>query len=206
MQGTCRRWLSFSLIAVVFSTSALAQVDKAILYPGQGITLNGSSIQTSSAVVSGDTVQTADTTAQLVGQGLIAQVHPDSRVQYGDILILSCGGVLVSSSANAVQASDTRVAPQNGTAKFEMINRGGKLTINVQSGTVRVSSDKVSMLTAGQSTEVPSSDTCSVIAGLKPVAPATSGRAKWLLIGTAGVAGAVGIYIVERSPSSPSAP
>ena len=206
MQGICRSCVALFLIAGVFSATVFAQADKAILYPGQGITLNGSAIQTSSAVVSGDTIATGNGSGQLTAHGLVAQIHPNSSLQYGDVIILNCGGVIASSDANAVQASDTRVTPKGGTAKFEMINRGGKLTINVQSGTVKVSSDTSTTLTAGQSSELPSSDTCPAIVSGKPVAPGATGKGKWILIGAAAGGAAAGVYIVERKPSSPSEP
>ncbi len=207
MQGMCRNLVTLLVMASILSTTVFAQADKAIIYPGQGVKLNGNGIQTSSAVMPGDTVQTGSATAQLTGKGLIAQVEPDSTLQYGDVMILSCGGVTVSSDANAVQASDTRVSPMNGNAKFQMLNRGGKLTINVQSGTVRVSSDQVATLTAGQSTELPSADGCPVLAAGKPLAAASTGKGKWIVLGGA-AAGAVtaGILLSDRKPSSPSEP
>ncbi len=207
MQGMCRNLLTLLLMIALLSTTAFPQADKAILYPGQGVTLNGNGIQTSSAVLSGDKVQTASASAQLTGKGLIAQVEPDSTVQYGDVMILSCGGVVVSSDANAVQASDTRVTPVNGNAKFHMVNRGGKLIVEVQSGTVRVSGDQVSMLTAGQSTELPSADGCPVLAQGNPAPAARSGKGKWLVLGgVAGGGAAAAILLSGRKPASPAEP
>lgn len=207
MQGMCRNLLTLLLIIAMLSTTAFSQADKAILYPGQGVTLNGNGIQTSSAVLSGDKVQTASAGAQLTGKGLIAQVDPESTIQYGDVMILSCGGVTVSSDGNAVQASDTRVTPVNGNAKFQMVNRGGKLTVNVESGTVRVSGDQVTMLTAGQSTELPSADGCPVVAQGNPAPAAKSGKGKWILIGgAAGGATAAAILLSGRKPTSPAEP
>jgi ferric-dicitrate binding protein FerR (iron transport regulator) len=128
-------------------------------------------------------------------------------VQYGDVLLLSCGAVIVSSAGHAVQASDTRVTPVGGPAKFEMINRDGKLKINVQSGTVRVSSDQTTMLSAGQSTER-DSEGCPLAAILLKSTPAAAGgRGKWIaLVAAGGGAAAAGIFIAGRKPTSPSGP
>ncbi len=206
MIGICRSTISLLLIAVMCSTTVFAQADKAILYPGPGIVLNGAPIRISTAVSSGDTVQTSTSSAQLAGKGVMVQVDPSSTLKFGDVMILECGGVVVSSGSNGVQASDTRVTPQNGTAKFQMTNRAGKLTINVQSGTVRVSNDQVTNLGAGQSAEFPSADTCPVLASGKPVAPGSVGKGNWVLIGAAAAGGGTAIYYVTRSPASPSSP
>lgn len=205
-QGICRNLITWVLMTVLCSASVFAQADKAILYPGHNVTLNRNSIQTSSAVMSGDTIQTGSDPAQLTGHDLIAQIEKSTTVQYGDVLLLSCGAVIVSSARHAVQASDTRVTPVGGTAKFEMINRDGKLTINVQSGSVRVSSDETTMLAAGQSTQR-DSEGCPVAAILKPAPAAAGGRGKWIaLAGVGGGAAAAGIFIADRKPTSPSKP
>lgn len=206
MQGMCRILVAWILVVVLSSASVFAQADRAILYPGHDVTLNKNSIQTSSAVFSGDTIQTGSDPAQLTGHDLIAQVEKSTTVQYGDVLLLSCGAVIVNSAGHAVQASDTRVTPVGGTAKFEMINRDGKLKINVESGTVRVSNDQTTTLTAGQSTER-DSEGCPLAAILKPAPAAAGGRGKWIaLVGAGGGAAAAGIFIAGRKPASPSGP
>lgn len=208
MQGLYRSLVTCLLIMALFSTTVSAQANKAILYPGQGVKLNGNGLQTSSAVLSGDTIQTGGGGAQLTGHGLIIQLEPNSALQYGDMMILSCGGVVVSSDGNSVQASDTRVVPLNGAAKFQMVDRGGKLTISVHSGTVRVVNDQVSTLLAGQSVEIASPDGCPVATATNtPAAAASHARGKWITLGAAGGgAVAAGIFVSERKPSSPSAP
>jgi hypothetical protein len=206
MQGICRTLIAWILVVVFSSASVFAQVDRAILYPGHDVRLNGNSIQTSSAVMSGDSIETGSDPAQLTGHDLIAQVEKSTTVQYGDVLLLSCGAVVVSSAGHAVQASDTRVTPIGTTAKFRVVNRDAKLTISVESGTVRVSSDETTTLSAGQSTER-ASEGCPVAAYLKPAPAAAGGRGKWIaLVAGGGGAAAAAIIIDGRKPASPSGP
>ncbi len=47
MQGICRILIAWILVLVLSPVSLLAQIDRAILYPGHGVTLNGNSLQTS---------------------------------------------------------------------------------------------------------------------------------------------------------------
>jgi hypothetical protein len=206
MQGICRTLMAWVLVFVLSPASLLAQADRAILYPGHGVTLNGNSLQTSSAVMSGDSIQTASDSAQLTGHDLIAQVEPSTTVQYGDVLLLSCGGVIVSSAGHAVQSSDTRATPVGGAARFEMVNRDGKLKINVQAGTVRVTNDQTTTLSAGQSSER-DSEGCPLPGYLKPAPAAAGGKGKWIiLMGAGGGAAAAGVFIGERKSASPSRP
>lgn len=206
MQGLCRKAVTLLLLAAFIPTTVFAQADKAILYPAPGLRLNGNSIQTSSAILSGDTVQTGSGSVQITGKGVMAQVDPDSTLMYGDIIVLACGGLTISTDSNGVQASDTRITPINGTARFQVVNRGGKLQVNVHSGTVRVASDETTTLSQGQSIDRPSSDGCPVLAAEKPSAPASTGKGKWILIGGAAGGGGALIWLLERKPSSPSAP
>jgi hypothetical protein len=205
MQGLCRTLIVWILVVLLLPAGAFAQADRAILYPGHDVRLNGNGLQTSSAVMSGDMIETGSDPAQLTGHDLIAKVEDHTTVQYGDVLLLSCGAVVASGGSHAVQASDTRVTPIGGAAKFRIVNRDAKLTISVESGTVRVSSDETTTLSAGQSTER-TSEGCPVAAYLK-APPAASGGKKWVaLVVAGGGAAAAGIIIGERKPTSPSAP
>jgi hypothetical protein len=209
MLGFFRKAVAFALVSITLAVSVPAQTERAILYPGNNVDLNGNSIQTSSAVMSGDKVHTGDGQAQLTGRGLLTIIEKNSTMQYGDVLLLECGSMLVSSSTFSVQASDTRVTPNAGTAKYHIVNRGGKLTIEVQSGSVRVSADETTVLAAGQSVERLSHDGCPVLGAEKPEAAASGGRRKIVgLILAGGGAGAAGIIFAERNkkPVSPSGP
>lgn len=209
MQVLCRKGIGCLLALSLFTANVFAQAERAIVYPGQDVRLNGNQIQMSSAVMSGDKIQTGTSSAQLTGRGLLALIESNSALQYGDVMILECGGVSVSSSANGVQASDTRVTPAGNMAKFQIVNRGGKLTISVQSGAIRVSSDEISMLSAGQSIERASHDGCPVATAQKTPAAASGGRGKMIgLVIAGGGAGAAGIIIAgrDKKPVSASRP
>ncbi len=210
MQGKCRNLSAWVLVIVLSSASVFAQADKVMLYPGPDVRLNGGSLKASSAVMSGDKVETGTNGAQLTGHDLMLQVDPGTSLLYGDVLLLSCGGLLVSSAWHPVQASDTLVSPLGGMAKFTLVNRGGKLTISVQSGTVTVSNEQTTTLSAGQSIERKSAE-CPVAGAAtkttKPSSAALGGNGKWIALAAAGgTATAVGVYFAERKPASPSAP
>jgi hypothetical protein len=207
----CRRFLACVLIAVTCGATSSAQAERALLYPGNNVSLNDNSIQAMSAVQSGDKIHTGNSEAQLTARNLLALIDKESTLHYGeDLMILDCGAVVVSSSTTGVQGSDTTVMPVNGTAKFRMENRRGRLKVEVQAGSVRVSNDQRNILTAGQSVERESNDGCPVAGAYKP--PSTSGstgrlKAAGLILG-GGTAVGAGIWFggAEARPVSASRP
>ena len=103
------------IIAVVVPASLFAADSGAAMLYGNGPTwLNGSSLPKSSAVFSGDLVQTAPgSVAKINASGSSLMVLSDSLVQYeGSAVNLDHGSVTVSTSkAMAMRAGDVAVTP-----------------------------------------------------------------------------------------------
>lgn len=168
------------------NVNVLAQ-DRAILYPGAGVEINGKATQTSSAVSIGDTITTASNAAQLIEKGAAVQLQPQTSIKYGDSIMLSCGGVAVTGNTT-VHVNGEAIVPA-GTAKFEAVNRDSKLLVSVQSGVVSIGGESVS---AGQSITRSGTAGC---ASLPQVAKGGKGMGKAVVGGAAVGAGVVGACI-----------
>lgn len=156
--------------------------DRAILYPGAGVELNGKATQTTSSVYSGDTITTSAAAAQLVEKGSTVQLQPQTSVKFGDSLTLGCGGIVVNGNT-AVHVNGNTIAPA-GAAKFEAVNRDLKLLISVESGVVSVGGETVS---AGQTITRPGTAGCASV----PTVAKASGNMGKAIVGAAAGGGAV---------------
>src|SRR5260370_41241097 len=120
----------------------------AMLYSHGTALLNGNSIARSSAIFSGDLVQTnADSVANINATGSSVLILNDSLVQYeGSTLKLEHGGVTISTSKLlATRAGDVTVSPSAGIwtefevrdvdGKDQIVARKGDLTISDATGT-----------------------------------------------------------------------
>lgn len=163
--------------------SVFAQ-DRAILYPGAGVELNGKMAQTTSAVSSGDTVTTATGAAQIIEKGATIQVEPRTSVKYGNSISLECGGVSVNGNST-VHVNNNTIVPSGASPRFEVTNREGKVLVSVKSGAVLVGGETVS---AGQTISRPGTPGC---VAADPVAKASGGH-----MGKAVAAGGAGAGVV----------
>jgi hypothetical protein len=142
--------LSSLLVLILILPVALFAADRpaAMLYSHGTALLNGHSIARSSAIFSGDLVQTnADSAANINASGSIVLVLNDSLVEYqSDAVKVEHGGVSISTSKLlATRAGDITVSPAaNVWTEFEVRDvdgrvhiaaRKGDLTINDENGT-----------------------------------------------------------------------
>jgi hypothetical protein len=145
----CLKVLSCTM-AVIFPAALFAgeNIPGAMLYTRGGTTLNGKTVPRSSALFSGDLVQTsADSVANINATGTAVQILNDSLVQYdGSAVRLEHGGVTISSSKlMAIRAGNVTVSPAAAVwTEFEVRDvdgtvqiaaRKGDLTISDQTGT-----------------------------------------------------------------------
>lgn len=126
--------------AVVF---AAADSGAAMLYSNGTARLNGSSLPRSSAIFSGDLVQTpADSVAKINALGTSLLVLSDSLVQFeGDAVKLERGGVAVSTSKGmATHAGEVTVTPRASVwTQFDVTKVDGQIQITAQKGDLTVS-------------------------------------------------------------------
>jgi hypothetical protein len=147
-------------LIVVIMSSALSAVDTgvAMLYSHGTTWLNGTSMIRSSAIFSGDLVQTkADSVASINASGSMVRILSDSLVQFeGNAVKLEHGGVaVVTSKAMATKAGDVTVVPAttNGWVKFAVKDLDGKVQIAAEKGDLIISDDTgTSTLPEGQQT------------------------------------------------------
>jgi hypothetical protein len=146
------------MVAVIFP-AALFAADQpaAMLYSHGTALLNGNSIARSSAIFSGDLVQTnADSAANINASGSIVLVLNDSLVQYeGSTVKLEHGGVTISTSKLlATRAGDVTVSPAAGVwTEFEVRDVDGRVQIAARKGDLTIGDDTgTSTLPQGQQT------------------------------------------------------
>jgi hypothetical protein len=148
-----------SCLMVIIFPAALFAADQAsaMLYSHGTALLNGTSIPRSSAIFSGDLVQTnKDSVANINATGSTVLVLNDSLVQYeGDSVSLEHGGVSVSTSKSlATRAGDVMVSPAGGVlTEFEVRDVDGKVRIVARKGDLTISDgNRTTTLAQGQET------------------------------------------------------
>jgi hypothetical protein len=148
-----------SCMMVVIFPTALFAADQpaAMLYSHGTALLNGDSIARSSAIFSGDLVQTnADSAANINAAGSIVLVLNDSLVQYeGSTVKLEHGGVTISTSKSmATRAGDVTVSPAASVwTEFEVRDVDGTVQIAARKGDLTISDDTgTTTLAQGQQT------------------------------------------------------
>jgi hypothetical protein len=147
-----------SMMVVIFPAALFAaDPPTAMLYSHGTALLNGNSITRSSAVFSGDLIQTnPDSVANINATGSSALILNDSLVQYeGSTLKLEHGGVTISTSKLlATRAGDVTVSPSAGIwTEFEVRDVDGKVQIVARKGDLTISDDTgTTTLAQGQET------------------------------------------------------
>jgi hypothetical protein len=143
----------------VIFPAALVAADQpaAMLYSHGTALLNGNSIARSSAIFSGDVVQTnADSVANINATGSAVLVLNDSIVQYqGNAVKLEHGGVTISTSKLlTTRAGDVTVSPAAGVwTDFEVRDVDGMVQIAARKGDLAISDDTgTTTLAQGQQT------------------------------------------------------
>jgi hypothetical protein len=152
-----RKLVGCVLLLIVPAALFGADQPGAMLYSHGTALLNGDSIPRSSAIFSGDLIQTtADSVANINATGSTVLVLNDSLVQYeGSSVKLEHGGVTVSTSKLlAAHAGAVTVSPAaGGWTEFEVRDVDGRVQISAQKGDLTISdATGTSSLPQGQQT------------------------------------------------------
>jgi hypothetical protein len=131
---------------VIFPAALFAADHPAAMVYSHGTALlNGNSIARSSAIFSGDLVQTnADSAANINASGSIVLILNDSLVQYeGSTVKLEHGGVTISTSKSlATRAGDVTVSPAASVwTEFEVRDVDGRVQIAARKGDLTIGDD-----------------------------------------------------------------
>ncbi len=209
------------LMGVIFP-AALFAADRpaAMLYSHGTALLNGNSIARSSAIFSGDLVETsADSAANINASGSIVLVLNGSLVKYqGNAVELEHGGVTISTSKLlATRAGEVTVSPAaNVWTEFEVRDVDGTVQIAARKGDLTISDDNGTTATLAQGQETTRDDSQSQDDKKKKkkkraggAAPAAGGgilSSPWA-VGIGGGAIAVGtawVLLQSEQPASPT--
>ncbi|MFZ1051753.1 MAG: hypothetical protein WB951_18930 [Candidatus Sulfotelmatobacter sp.] len=146
------------MMAVIFPAPLFsADQPGAMVYTHGTALLNGNSVARSSAIFSGDLVQTnADSAANINASGSIVLILNDSLVQYeGSTVKLEHGGVTISTSKSlATRAGDVTVSPAASVwTEFEVRDVDGRVQIAARKGDLTIGDDTgTTTLPQGQQT------------------------------------------------------
>ncbi len=149
--------LSCMMVLILPTAVLAADLPGAMLYSHGTALLNGNTITRSSAIFSGDLVQTnADSVANINATGSSILVMNDSLVQYeGSALKLEHGRVTISTSKLlAALAGAVKVTPVAGVwTEFDVRDVDGRVQITARKGELTISDDTgTSTLAEGQET------------------------------------------------------
>jgi hypothetical protein len=145
------------MVIVLPAVLSAADQPAAMLYSHGTAMLNGNTIARSSALFSGDLVQTnADSVANINATGSSVLVLNESLVQYeGSTLKLEHGGVAISTSKLlATRAGGVKVSPATTVwTEFEVRDVDGKVRIAARKGDLTISDNTgTTILAQGQET------------------------------------------------------
>jgi hypothetical protein len=146
------------MMVLIFPASLFAAdaSPSAMLYSRGSTVLNGSTVPRSSALFSGDLVQTgADSVANINATGSTVLILNESLVTYeGDFLKLEHGGLRISTSKSmGAVAGDVRISPANGMlTEFEVRDVDGRVQIAARKGDLTIS-DQTGTTTLAQGQE-----------------------------------------------------
>jgi hypothetical protein len=152
-----RKLVSCVLLLIFPGSLMAADSGAAMLYADGAAWLNGSHVPKSSAIFSGDLVQTrSDSAANIHAPGSSVTVLGDSLVQFeGASLKVEHGGVAVSTSKSlAATAGDVRVSPaSNAWTEFNVTDTDGTVRIAARKGDLTITDNQgTTTLQQGQET------------------------------------------------------
>jgi hypothetical protein len=152
-----RKMVSCVLLSILPGSLLAADSGAAMLYARGAAWLNGAHVPTSSAIFTGDLVQTrSDSGANINAPGSSITILGESLVQFeGASLKVEHGGVSVSTSKGvATTAGDVRVAPvSNAWTEFNVTDTDGTVRIAALKGDLTVTDDNGTVtLPQGQQT------------------------------------------------------
>ncbi len=188
----------------------------AILHTRGGVWVNGSEVPDSTAIFSGDLLETKPGfAATLNADGSTVLIQPESVVKFqGDLLILEHGSVSVGTSkAMRVEVNCLTVVPiSTDWTQYEVTDVSGKLLVAARKNDVRIKqgsraklskepeTDSGAIVREGEQGTRQESDVCGA-----PPEPATAGNVlnpKWIAAGAAG--GGILIWLlVHGGPTKP---
>lgn len=222
--SACRRMVSCVLLLGFPASVFAADSGAAMLYAHGAAWVNGAHVPASSAIFTGDLVQTrSDSGANINAPGASITVLGDSLVKFeGSSLDIEHGGVAVATSKGvATTAGDVRIEPASKAwTEFDVSDVDGTVRIAARKGDLTITDDNgTATLAQGQQTSRDEQSDQSTDAGKDKkkkkraagAAPAAGGGAlsstTAMVVGGAAIGG-VAIWVLTRNddPVSPTVP
>jgi hypothetical protein len=222
--SACRRMVSCVLLLGFPASVFAADSGAAMLYAHGAAWVNGAHVPTSSAIFTGDLVQTrSDSGANINAPGASITVLGDSLVKFeGSSLDIEHGGVAVATSKGvATTAGDVRIEPASKAwTEFDVSDVDGTVRIAARKGDLTITDDNgTATLAQGQQTTRDEQGDQSTDASndkkkkkrAAGAAPAANGgvlsSTTAMVVGGAAIGG-VAIWVLTRSddPVSPTVP
>jgi hypothetical protein len=222
--SACRRMVSCVLLLGFPASVFAADSGAAMLYAHGAAWVNGAHVPTSSAIFTGDLVQTrSDSGANINAPGASITVLGDSLVKFeGSSLDIEHGGVAVATSKGvATTAGDVRIEPASKAwTEFDVSDVDGTVRIAARKGDLTITDDNgTATLAQGQQTTRDEQGDQSTDASKDKkkkkraagAAPAANGgvlsSTTAMVVGGAAIGG-VAIWVLTRSddPVSPTVP
>jgi hypothetical protein len=215
-----RRMVSCVLLLMLPSSLLAADSGAAMLYTTGAAWLNGAHVPASSAIFSGDLVQTrSDSAANINAPGSSITVLGGSLVKFeGASLDVEHGGVAVSTSKGvATTAGDVKISPaSNAWTEFNVTDTDGTVRIAARKGDLNITDDN-GTVTLAQGQETTRDEQSPDSAGKKKdkkrsgAAPAAGGgvlNSPYAIGAGLAAIGGVTAWVLIRSdnPVSPSTP
>jgi hypothetical protein len=183
----------------------------AMLYPKGNVWVNGKQLPASSAVLSGDTIETEESSAANIsvpGTAVVIQQSSVAKFE-GNTVGLQRGTVnVVTTTRMRVHAEHITATPtSNDQTDFEVTDQDGKVSVAVHKNKVEVNCGKeVTEVDEGQDVTPDENGRCK--AGAYPARSKGLLANPWLWGGAAAAGGIIGIIIgvTGGGPASPSAP
>ncbi len=213
-----RAVLSWLLIGLLPASTFAANSSAAMLYTSGTAWINGGNVPKSSAIFSGDLVQTKmDSVASIKSPGNSVLVLSDSLVQYqGAAVKLEHGSVNVGTSKSmATQVGELKVEPASASSwtEFEVRDTDGAVRIIARKGDLRlIDANGTSTLAEGQETTRDESRQKSKRkrerGGAVPAAGGGVLDSPWAIGAGAAAVGGLTTWVLIRNddPASPSKP
>jgi hypothetical protein len=210
--------LSCIMVAVVPAALFAADSGAGMLYSSGPTWLNGSSLPKSSAIFSGDLVQTASgSVAKINASGSSLVVFSDSLVEFeGSAVNVDHGGVNVSTSkAMSTRAGDVTVTPTATVwTQFDVMSIDGKVQIVAKKGDLMDDGTGTTTLAQGQQTTRDESEQTKTKKKKKRAGAAVPAGVGGILdspiaigVGVAAVGGiATWVLLQSGNPASPAKP
>jgi hypothetical protein len=205
---------------VIVPLSLLGQTASAILHSQGGVWVNGYEARDSSAVFSGDILETRPGfSANLSLEGSAALIQPESVTKFqGDLLELDHGGVAVETSRSfKVRVHCITVTPvSNEWTKYEVANVNGSVEVAARKSDVNVeiemghrkpagsAASQGGTVHEGEQHSYDESELCGAPGRLTSAASALN--PKWIAIGAGAIGSGILICVVLLCPSSGKSP